>query len=260
VGWEGYALIGVLVALGLAAPVIAQVARESRLHRAGLDKLDQMTLEDMIVHMGRLFGALGYRVFRPVQQDCGFDLILVDGLGQRRGVVVRHYNKQVDDAVLAAVNEAARELELPAPMLVSVNGYTYKARDAAAKSGAILWSLSELTAAIGRVRQSAMAYPDLPTISTLTWQTLTGAAAPGAQAAGGRGAAREGATEHLHPDAAEHRPRKRPMRHRKGEGWSDDPVIPKCPRCGRKMVVRRGAEGDYWGCPIFPRCLGTRPR
>lgn len=253
-GWQGYALIGVLVALGLAAPVIAQAARESRLHRAGLDKLEQMTLEDMIVHMGRLCGALGYRVFRPVQQDCGFDLILVDGLGQRRGVVVRHYNRLVDDTVLADVNEAARNLDSAAPMLVSVNGYTYKAREAAAKSGAILWSLAELTAAIGRVRQSAIAYPDLPSISTLTWQ-MQGQSAGAAKA--GRQAEPE---EQVRQTAIEVRPKKRPQRHRKGEGWSDDPVIPKCPRCGRKMVVRRGAEGDYWGCPIFPRCLGTRPR
>ncbi|HYF76546.1 MAG TPA: topoisomerase DNA-binding C4 zinc finger domain-containing protein [Symbiobacteriaceae bacterium] len=253
-GWEGYALIGVLVALGLAAPVIAQVARDSRLHKAGLDKLDQMTLEDMIVHMGRLCGALGYRVFRPVQQDCGFDLILVDGLGQRRGVVVRHYKKLVDDLVLAEVGEAAHELDLAAPMLVSVQGYTYKAREAATKSGAILWSLAELTAAIGRVKQSAIAYPDLPSISTLTWQTQ------GQNAAAARAGRQPEPEEHPHERTMEVKPRKRPQRHRKGEGWSDDPVIPKCPRCGRKMVVRRGAEGDYWGCPIFPRCLGTRPR
>lgn len=258
-GWQGYALLGVLLALGLASPVIAQAVKEYRLHRAGLDKLGEMTLEDMIVHMGRLFGALGYRVFRPVQQDCGFDLILVDGLGQRRGVVVRHYSKLVDDAVLAEVTKAAEKLELPAPMLVSVSGYTYKAREAAAKSGAILWSLAELTAALGRVRQSAMAYPDLPSISTLTWQ-MSAAAQAQAQAPTGRASGPQAREAHAQVNSVEVRPKRRPQRHRKGEGWSDDPVIPKCPRCGRKMVVRRGAEGDYWGCPIFPRCLGTRPR
>ncbi|HWI51739.1 MAG TPA: topoisomerase DNA-binding C4 zinc finger domain-containing protein [Symbiobacteriaceae bacterium] len=248
-GWEGYALMGVILALAVATPVIVQAMRERRLHGAGLSNLSEMTLEDMIVHMGRLFGALGYRVFRPMQSDCGFELILVDGLGQRRGVVVRHYGILVDDRIVAEIGTAAGQLDLPAPMVVSVEGYTYKAREAAAKNGAILWSLPELTEAIGRIRQSAMAYPDLPAISTLTWQTP--APAPAAQELfPGRG-----------QDAAiQPKRRRRPERVRKGETWSDDAVIPKCPRCGRKMVVRKGADKDYWGCPLFPRCLGTRPR
>jgi len=246
VGWEAYVLIGVLLALGLAAPVIVQVLREHRLLRAGLGKLSEMTADDMIVHMGRLCGALGYLVFRPIQKDCGFDLILVDGLGQRRGVVVRLYDRLVDDRMIAEVNQAAEKLDLPAPMVVSVHGYTYKARELAARSGAIVWSLPELTEAIGRVRQSAIAYPEMPTISTLNWQTQS---PPQAQAD-----VREPVA-----DASIQPRRRRPERVRRGESWSDD-LIPKCPRCGRKMVVRRGAEGDYWGCPLFPRCLGTRPR
>lgn len=40
--------------------------------------------------------------------------------------------------------------------------------------------------------------------------------------------------------------------------------IPDCPDCGRTMVrkiARRGrnAGGQFWGCPSFPRCKGTRP-
>lgn len=245
--WQGYALIGVALALVIAAPVVLQALREHRLHRAGLDKLNTMTLEDMIVHTGRLCGALGYRVFRPMQADCGVELILVDGLGQRRGVSVRHYGKLIDEQVLAEVEAAAGRLDLPAPMLISVEGYTYKAREAAKLSGSILWSLPELTDAISRVRQSAMAYPELPTISTLTWQTYsTRPEAPIHE-------------DHHEEQHALPKPRKRPPRVKKGEPWSDD-IIPKCPRCGRKMIVRQGAEGSYWGCPLFPRCLGTRPR
>jgi hypothetical protein len=252
--WEGYVLLGVALAFGLASPVIFQMIREQRLNRAGLDKLDAMTDEDMLMHMARLCGALGYRVFRPAQQDCGFQLILVDGLGQRRGVVTQNWRKLVDDVTVQQVIAAAQKLDLPAPMVVSVEGYTYKAREAAKAHGTILWSLTELTEAIGRVRQHAMAYPELPSINTLTWYSE------------GRDSARPGLEPEPKPDCsqsdvvhlAQHH-RRRPERLRKGEGWNQDDV-PRCPRCGRKMVVRRGAEGDYWGCPLFPRCLGTRPR
>ncbi|MCA0940708.1 hypothetical protein LCM28_12560 [Salipiger pacificus] len=39
--------------------------------------------------------------------------------------------------------------------------------------------------------------------------------------------------------------------------------IPDCPNCGRTMVRRiarrgRNAGGQFWGCPSFPRCKGTR--
>lgn len=34
--------------------------------------------------------------------------------------------------------------------------------------------------------------------------------------------------------------------------------IPDCPRCQRKMVLRNGKYGKFWGCSQFPRCKGTR--
>lgn len=39
---------------------------------------------------------------------------------------------------------------------------------------------------------------------------------------------------------------------------------PNCPRCGSEMVrrkVRQGASAgqEFWGCPKFPECRGTRP-
>nr|WP_278248742.1 topoisomerase DNA-binding C4 zinc finger domain-containing protein [Marinobacter halodurans] len=38
---------------------------------------------------------------------------------------------------------------------------------------------------------------------------------------------------------------------------------PNCPRCRAKMVLRtasqgRNAGGQFWGCPKYPRCRGTR--
>ena len=36
-------------------------------------------------------------------------------------------------------------------------------------------------------------------------------------------------------------------------------ATPACPRCGAMMVQRDGRYGEFWGCPGFPRCHGTRP-
>jgi restriction system protein len=42
-----------------------------------------------------------------------------------------------------------------------------------------------------------------------------------------------------------------------------DHLTPDCPRCGSAMVVREAKQGVYagqnfWGCPHFPKCRGTR--
>jgi ssDNA-binding Zn-finger/Zn-ribbon topoisomerase 1 len=41
-----------------------------------------------------------------------------------------------------------------------------------------------------------------------------------------------------------------------------DYTTPTCPQCGRRMVRRvaakgRGAGGEFWGCPTYPRCRQT---
>ena len=33
---------------------------------------------------------------------------------------------------------------------------------------------------------------------------------------------------------------------------------PKCPYCSRQMVLRKGRNGEFWGCSAFPSCRGTR--
>ncbi len=33
---------------------------------------------------------------------------------------------------------------------------------------------------------------------------------------------------------------------------------PACPRCRRRMVLRRSSLGEFWGCSAYPRCRGTR--
>lgn len=35
-------------------------------------------------------------------------------------------------------------------------------------------------------------------------------------------------------------------------------IIPDCPKCGGKMVVRKSIYGEFWGCRNYPSCKGTR--
>ena len=32
----------------------------------------------------------------------------------------------------------------------------------------------------------------------------------------------------------------------------------KCPRCGKKMAIREGPYGEFYGCVDFPICKGKR--
>lgn len=36
--------------------------------------------------------------------------------------------------------------------------------------------------------------------------------------------------------------------------------IPECPECGEDMVKRtnRKTGDEFWGCPMYPQCDGTR--
>ncbi len=46
---------------------------------------------------------------------------------------------------------------------------------------------------------------------------------------------------------------------------SSSEAAPSCPRCGTAMVLRTSKRGasvgsQFWGCPKYPGCQGTRPR
>lgn len=42
------------------------------------------------------------------------------------------------------------------------------------------------------------------------------------------------------------------------ERTTEDISIPICPKCGSKMVLRKGRYGKFYGCQRYPRCKGTR--
>ncbi|MDB4893757.1 MAG: Topoisomerase binding zinc finger [Firmicutes bacterium] len=296
--WQTYVLLGFLAGLVLGFPLLARRMREYRLSQAGLDDLTLMLDEDMLMHMARLLGALGYRVYRPTWEDAGFELVLVDGLGQKRGVLIAHWRTAVDVPVVQQAVAAAARLGGTAPMIVTVEYYTWKAREEAAEAGVILWTLRELTQAIGRVREAAVDYPEIPAIRTAAMGREP--ASPAVAEAGEAGdAARDALATILEPMPVRARapagaaPWPAPLAAE--EAWpeplpDEEPLpglarpkrpwwqglwktaaktaavpppqaeAPRCPRCGMTMVVRSSSQGDYWGCPDFPRCRGSRPK
>lgn len=36
--------------------------------------------------------------------------------------------------------------------------------------------------------------------------------------------------------------------------------IVSCPKCGLPMALRKGSNGEFYGCTDFPNCKGTRPK
>jgi hypothetical protein len=47
--------------------------------------------------------------------------------------------------------------------------------------------------------------------------------------------------------------------------FNDGPLLgdidhpPNCPSCEKRMVLREGRYGKFWGCQDFPRCKGHLP-
>jgi hypothetical protein len=246
--WPVYALFGFLVGLALGAPFIYWRYWQLQLSRAGLESFSQMTDEAMYLHMVKLFGALGYRVFQPKEQEKGFDLLLVDGLGQRRGVLFRDWNKVIDEDMVRSV--ASMTSGGASAMIVTVEHYTAKARKAAEETGTITWSLRDLTEAIGRVKQHAMVGAELPIIRTdlTTSEFMTAPHSPDEAQQSESLATLEERARQLKSGKRSHRPS------------TDDGTPPKCPRCGKRMVTRKSRSSEYWGCATYPRCLGAAPK
>jgi len=39
----------------------------------------------------------------------------------------------------------------------------------------------------------------------------------------------------------------------------EDENAPKCSKCGKRMVIRDGKNGEFWACPGYPDCKNTMP-
>jgi hypothetical protein len=246
--WYWWALLGALMGSMIGIPVLNQRILLMRLNQAGLDDPSRMTDQEMAAHMSRLFTALGYQVNRPEPDEPAFDLVLRDGLGQQRGVLLRHWRTPVDETIVAAAVTAAALLEKGAPMIVTVRYFSWQARKEAQQQGAILWTLTDLTKAIGRLKAASEEglLPTQPEAAAGVQPTPVAPYAPEE----GRSSAPEpvgGAVDW--PEPSDHDSR-----------WTENTrgnPVPRCPRCSRRMVIRRQNGKRYWGCPAYPRCIGT---
>jgi hypothetical protein len=257
--WYWWALFGALIGSLIGIPVLNKRILQARLNQAGLDDPERMTDQEMADHMARLFGALGYQVSRPEPDEAAFDLVLRDGLGQHRGVLIRHWRVPVDEGIVQRAVQAAAHLEKGAPMIVTVRYFTWKARQLAQQHGAILWTLTDLTKAIGRLKEEANATAARrrqEEVTTTALEAVHSARQQEAEHAMRRSGALADLTaaEYVEDWSEDEEPS--PHDPRWAENTRGNPV-PRCPRCGRRMIIRRQSGRRYWGCPAYPRCLGT---
>lgn len=258
--WPLYGILGLVVAFLISMPLLLQRLRERELHQAGLDHPDRIDDEEFMRHMSGLLRALGYRVLRAEESD-PYDLLLTDGLGQKRAALIRHWRKSVDEPVVREFARTAVEAGPGAPLIVTIERFTYKATEAAKETGMMLWALPDLARAISQVKSTMEPMPALPSRRVAATaaqqepeeQEESPAMTLLKQMQGEEASAAAGAMGVPKPT-----PRKRPVRMRRGERSLASGETPFCPRCGRKMEIRKQGNQEFWACPQFPRCLGSR--
>jgi predicted RNA-binding Zn-ribbon protein involved in translation (DUF1610 family) len=70
-------------------------------------------------------------------------------------------------------------------------------------------------------------------------------------------------TTHLRQAMAQKKPTLSRSEDKIQQAASEAAAVPPCPRCGAPMVLRQAKRGarkgeEFWGCPNFPKCRGTR--
>lgn len=188
----------------------------------GLDTLREMTWREFETLVGEAYRRQGYAVEETGGggPDGGVDLILRRG-GETVLVQCKHWKqKKVSSPTVRELRGAVARDRATRGIFVTLDDFTEDARaEALGQPPLELVNGAALLLLIQGVQQGAQA----PTSQAVP----TAAAAPVVEAAA--------------PDAP-----------------------PTCPACARSMQKKRAKRGpnsgsEFWGCPAFPDCRGTRP-
>ncbi len=175
--------------------------------------------------LGTLYRRIGYQVqLTPSSGDEGIDLVLMKG-GKRTLVQCKSHRRPVGPAVARELYGALIHFGADSAILACTGGFTRGVNEFVRDKPIALVSASEL-AALGDIVSSGSATEKRLEIERLTLPTET----------------------------------KTQMRN---DGVQDGSLVgsaPVCPMpgCRKTMVLREGYRGEFWGCPRFPKCRGTR--
>lgn len=139
-GWPIWATLGVLALIR----ATSYVARSIKLWRAGLNDIDDMTVDEFTDCVTYIFRDLGHAVESVKRQGDGALLIVtIDGV--RTAVQAEHSTKaNVPSKAVEAAVVAQGEFDCPDAMVVTNRQFTPKAREVASANRVLLCNRDEL--------------------------------------------------------------------------------------------------------------------
>jgi hypothetical protein len=230
--WAAQASAGLGLALVSCLPLIAMRYQEYQLAKIGLDLPEHVTVDELNRYMRRLFRAMGYRIEAPPAEGFPFDLILIDSLNQRRGVLLHQWQHRLTKPTLQALLAEAERVHLLPPIILTIGGAAVGTSRLADKAGAEIWTLKQIRDAVKRVHEVVLVPVVRPLLTPETALEIL-----------------------VSGDPLPVRPQYRSVLKAINPWRNVDP--PRCPRCGKKMLMRKDARREYWSCMTFPRCLGV---
>jgi restriction system protein len=218
--------VWVLLLLVVAIKVGPGLYETARLRKAGIPEIDRMSGLEFEKYLEILFGRLGYHVERTrYVGDQGADLILTMD-GERILVQAKRHSKSIGNKAVQEAVAARPHYKCDRAMVVANREFTQSAKELARSNDVELWGRHKLAEVVLSLSPASMS--QLHTKPTADMTPGTARKRVGGAAAANRTPI---AGAQSRPESA-----------------------PTCQRCGRSMVLRESARGQFWGCSGFPKC------
>lgn len=208
----------IVFAIGVGVIIYIIMDRNEKLKRSGIAQIDTMDGFLFEKYLGHLFRAHGYEVVVTKAAGDFGADLVIKKDGQKTVVQAKRYSSNVGIKAVQEAQAAIAHYGASSAWVVSNRYYTQAAEELARSNRVRLVNRDELI--------------------TMILQMKDGKVKPKSTAA-------QAPTLHVVPSVV--------------AGQAEEPVDGSvCPRCGSKMVLRKGPRGEFYGCSSFPKCRMTK--